>query len=89
MRSSIRPSKSILLNLPIDLAGRLDEAATALGLSRSDLIRRSLTRDLVFLVAHELARTVEHQRQTEKAYGIWSEARVDNTKVADCFNSLA
>lgn len=44
-------------------------------MDRSSLIRRSLTRDLTFLVAHEMARTLEHQRQTERAYGIWAQAQ--------------
>ena len=82
------PFKSILLNLPVDMANRLDEAASVLRMSRSDLIRRAVTRDLQFIVLHELERTLEHQRQTEKVYGIWSSSESSHV-AADFLKTLA
>lgn len=64
----------ILLRMPIPILTKLDEAAKTLNMSRSDVIRRSLARDLEFIVAHEIERMKEHQRQTEAAYLRWADA---------------
>lgn len=39
------PSRAVLIHIPIGLLDRLDEAATELGLNRSELIRTALARD--------------------------------------------
>lgn len=40
------PSRGVLVQLPLVMIAALDEAADMMGLSRSDVIRRSLSRDL-------------------------------------------
>lgn len=44
------PNRSVLVNLPLQMIDTLDIAAEILNLSRSDVIRRSLSRDLILLV---------------------------------------
>ena len=46
--------KAILLNVPVDLLKRLNEAATAMEISRSELIRRALKRDVEFMLRQEV-----------------------------------
>lgn len=49
-RKTILPaSRPVLVILPLHLIEQLDKAADALGFSRSDVIRRSLFRDLAVL----------------------------------------
>ena len=46
--------RAILLNVPIGLLKRLTEAATAMEISRSELIRRVLKRDVEFVLRQEV-----------------------------------
>lgn len=49
-RKTILPaSRPVLVILPLDLIVELDVAADALGFSHSDVIRRSLFRDILLL----------------------------------------
>jgi hypothetical protein len=67
----MRPTRPILINLPLGLLANLDEAATVLRLTRTDVIRRSLLRDLDYVVRYELQRTLEHRQKEEEAYLEW------------------
>src|SRR5262249_55172006 len=66
------PYKPVLLNMPITLLERLDNAASALQMNRSDLIRRSLARDLEFLVSNEVALARARENTSQRLYRIWA-----------------
>ena len=56
-------TRKILLSLTHDTVAMLDEAARVLGMCGSDIIRRSLARDLGFVMSHEvpsMQRTAAH-----------------------------
>jgi hypothetical protein len=60
------PSRGVLVLLPLNLIGALDQAAEAFDMSRSDIIRRSLIREVTSVLRDEVmrmrARTAEHNR---------------------------
>jgi len=63
--------KPILINVPISLLEQLDEAADCLDLSRSELVRRSLHRDLKFVMKHEVEEVVRAREKAETIYSSW------------------
>jgi Ribbon-helix-helix protein, copG family len=60
------PSRGVLVLLPLNLIGALDQAAEAFDMSRSDIIRRSLIREVTSVLRDEVmrmrARAAEHER---------------------------
>jgi metal-responsive CopG/Arc/MetJ family transcriptional regulator len=48
--------KAILINVPVELFKRLNQASVALALNRSELIRQVLTRDINFVFEREIDR---------------------------------
>ena len=70
MHQSFIPRR-ILLSLNPSMVSQLDQAAHALNLCRSDIIRRSLARDLEFVLTHEVARAQQHQQGTASSYQEW------------------
>ena len=48
------PNRPSLLRLPSSMVNLLDEAAIAFGMCRSDVIRRSPSRDLDFVQSYEI-----------------------------------
>jgi metal-responsive CopG/Arc/MetJ family transcriptional regulator len=71
--------KPILINIPLTLLERLDHAATNLNLSRSELLRRSLRRDLIFITDHELKNLDQAKQITMRQYPQFSsDNRVTN-----------
>jgi hypothetical protein len=60
------PSRGVLVLLPLNLIGALDQAAEVFDMSRSDIIRRSLIREVTSVLRDEVmrmrARTEEHDR---------------------------
>jgi len=50
----ITSKKSILITIPLSLASDLDRAASALHWTRSDVIRRCLSRDIQYLLHYEI-----------------------------------
>ena len=58
--------RKILLRLPSDMMDALDQASTAFGMTRSDIIRRSLARDLCYVMDHEI-KLVEQVSDRAKA----------------------
>ncbi|MBY0224659.1 MAG: hypothetical protein K2Q28_02510 [Hyphomicrobium sp.] len=59
------PSRGVLVLLPLNLIGALDQAAEAFDMTRSDIIRRSLIREVTSVLRDEVmrmrARKAEHQ----------------------------
>jgi hypothetical protein len=50
------PSRGVLVLLPLNLIGALDQAAEAFDMSRSDIIRRSLIREVTSVLKDEVMR---------------------------------
>ena len=55
------PSRAVLVLLPLMLIEALDYAANALKMHRTDVIRRSLMRDVNSLLREEVSRAQRHQ----------------------------
>ena len=49
----------------------LDQAASAFGMCRTDVIRRSLSRDLAFVTSHEIPQTYKRVAAGQSAYARW------------------
>ena len=64
-------SRAILLNVPIDLLNRLSEAAIAMEISRSELIRHVLKRDVEFVLRQEVPSKLPEKERTIVEYGRW------------------
>ena len=55
------PSRAVLVLLPLTLINALDYAANVLKMHRTDVIRRSLMRDVNSLLREEVSRAQRHQ----------------------------
>jgi hypothetical protein len=64
-------SRAILLHLPIQLLHDFDRVATAFGLSRSETIRRSLTRDVAYIIESELPKAMEEKQRRLVGHRSW------------------
>jgi hypothetical protein len=64
-------TKKILLTLTAETVAALDEAANALGLCRSDVIRRSLIRDLSYVLSYEVPNMQRFRQETAIAHTSW------------------
>ena len=70
MKSNHKP---ILINIPIELLHELDKAAQRLDLSRSELVRRSLHRDLQFVIKHQVEEASRAKAKTAARYASWTQ----------------
>lgn len=68
-------TRKILLSLSPGTVGVLDEAARALGMCRSDVIRRSLARDLSYVMSHEVPNMQRFHQETTAAHTSWLSAK--------------
>ncbi len=68
-------SRKILLSLKPETVTMLDQAAKILGMCRSDVIRRSLVRDLEYVMSHEVPNMQRFHQETEVAHGGWLSAK--------------
>ena len=59
-RPILPPSAPVLVLLPLSLIDTLDQASDALNMSRSDVIRRSLTREASSVLREEVRRVQNH-----------------------------
>ena len=55
------PSRAVLVLLPLTLIEALDHASNVLKMHRTDVIRRSLMRDVDSLLREEVSRAQQHQ----------------------------
>jgi len=67
--------RKILLSLPQAVVAQLDEAAKVFSMCRLDVIRRSLMRDLQFVIGHEIPNAHRIKLQTVDAYREWLTGR--------------
>lgn len=74
MSHLIHPRR-ILLSLATDMVARLDEAAQALNLCRSDVIRRSLARDMEYVMGHEVPNALRLRQEDAGAYQHWCKGK--------------
>jgi hypothetical protein len=65
------PSRGVLVLLPLNLIGALDQAAEAFDMSRSDIIRRSLIREVTSVLRDEVMRMRSRAAEHERPVG-WS-----------------
>jgi metal-responsive CopG/Arc/MetJ family transcriptional regulator len=63
--------RKILLSLTPELVTSLDTAAHVLGMCRSDVIRRSLQRDLSYVMSHEVPNMQRFHAETTAAHSRW------------------
>jgi Ribbon-helix-helix protein, copG family len=63
--------RAVLISLPLSLIAQLDEAARAFNMPRTDVIRRSLMRDVDYMVRHEVEAALQHLQEREKRYAEW------------------
>ena len=68
-------SRKILLSLKPETVAMLDQAAKILGMCRSDVIRRSLVRDLDYVMSYEVPNMQRIHQETEVAHGSWLSAK--------------
>ena len=66
------PFKPILVNIPTSLLTQIDGARKILNRTRTDMIRRSLVRDMTYVVQCELPRALAHLKENEVAYERWT-----------------
>ena len=64
-------ARKLLLSLTDETVAALDEAANALGMCRSDVIRRSLTRDLRYVMSYEVPDMLRFHQETAAAHTNW------------------
>ena len=64
-------TRKLLLSFTDETVAALDEAANALGMCRSDVIRRSLTRDLRYVMSYEVPDMQRFHQETSAAYDSW------------------
>ena len=57
------PSRAVLILLPLTLIEVLDYASNVLKMHRTDVIRRSLMRDVNSLLSEEVLRAQRHQER--------------------------
>jgi hypothetical protein len=60
-KTTLPPSRAVLVSLPLTLIDVLDHAANVLQLARADVIRRSLLRDVNSALLDEVKRMQHHQ----------------------------
>ena len=63
--------KAILLNGPVKLLQSLTKAAVAMEISRSELIRRALKRDVEFVLKEEIPSLIASKEKTMADYSRW------------------
>jgi Arc/MetJ-type ribon-helix-helix transcriptional regulator len=63
-RPILPPSRSVLILLPLNLIEVLDQAADIFRMSRSDVIRRSLLRDVTTQLREEVTRAQQRVPQS-------------------------
>ena len=64
------PSRGVLVLLPLNLIGALDQAAEAFDMSRSDIIRRSLIREVTSVLRDEVMRMRARAAEQDAANGL-------------------
>ncbi len=63
--------RKILLSLPQTVVDQLDEAAKVFSMCRLDVIRRSLARDLDFVLNHEIPKLRRWNEEIASDYSGW------------------
>jgi metal-responsive CopG/Arc/MetJ family transcriptional regulator len=77
---AMHPYKPILINMPLKLLEKLDNAAEHLSLCRSELLRRCVQRDLSFIADHELLHFDNATETTAEKYQQWKSQIILETK---------
>ena len=64
-------TRKLLLSFTDETVAALDEAANALGMCRSDVIRRSLIRDLRYVMNYEVPDMLRFHQDTAAVHTNW------------------
>ena len=64
-------TRKLLLSFTDETVAALDEAANALGMCRSDVIRRSLNRDLRYVMSYEVPDMLRFHQETAAVHANW------------------
>lgn len=64
-------TKSVLVAIPMSLLNQLDIAATALRYPRTQIIVRSLRRDLHTTLRQEVFKARQHDQAMKESFGTW------------------
>ena len=67
-KTILPPSRPVLILLPLSLIEALDDAANVLKMSRSDVVRRSLMRDVQGALREEVARSRSYQEPWSRSW---------------------
>jgi hypothetical protein len=69
------PYRPIQLNLPLDVLEQLTRAAQVMGMTRADLIRRSICRDLQFVLESEVTLAEAAKEKRDAVYKHWQQVK--------------
>jgi len=69
--TKLGPKQAVLIQFPRALLKALDEASIALNMCRSDIIRRSLARDLEYVMSHEVPSALRNEKEAAERYPEW------------------
>ena len=67
-KTILPPSRPVLILLPLSLIEALDYAANVLKMSRSDVVRRSLMREVHGALREEVARSRSYQEPWSRSW---------------------
>jgi Ribbon-helix-helix protein, copG family len=71
--------KPITMNFPTALLAQVDAAAKMLGQTRSELIRKAVSRDLTYAVAMEIAARQDHSQKLQDQFDRWQQQALGKT----------
>ena len=64
-------TKPVLIYFPFELLTQMDAAAEKLAVSRSELARRCIRRDLDFLIQHEVSLMARFDEEVQADHNAW------------------
>lgn len=73
-------SKPVLIYFPLDLLAQMDSAADLLAVSRSELARRCIRRDLGFLLQHEVSSVANFHNKVQAEHRTWVKSNSSHQK---------
>ena len=69
--TTYKVTKPILINLDLQLVKSLDDAAHRLGMNRTDIIRKCLSRDIQYVLQIEVPKSTKLKQELSDQYPGW------------------
>jgi len=69
--TTYKATKPILINLDLQLVKSLDDAAHRLGMNRTDIIRKCLSRDIQYVLQVEVPKSAKLKQELNDHYPTW------------------